>query len=437
MIDLPLFARHVKPVEKSFYQPEIQTMPVDNIKQLQLERLKNQVRAALEKPIPFWKRKLEESGIQSADDIRSLDDLSRIPVTFKDELRESERLHPPFGDYRGVGREGTLKIGTTSGSTGVPTTTLWTKNDLEAEYMAGARNYWRGGLRPGMWIVHAHPLGIYGSSLFTGMLEYMGTCPITTGICKEEAELESVLRYLEKISPDYFTLFPTSHARFYEKALELGLDLDKLNLPEPSTVWPEAQTDSVSSGIDAFAFLGTVCHENNGAHVHEDLVILEALDPVTGNPVPDGERGQLTISTITKDNFVLRYNVEDIVRIYRDPCPCGETHARMFFDGREKDVIKVNNKRILPLDVETLLNKYTDSSIIRYQILRKKKGADHDLLRVRFEHAKAGTAEADSIQTQLSNNLSDALHVPVTVELVASDVIPRDTFKPMWVVDEI
>jgi phenylacetate-CoA ligase len=438
MIAVPLFARHVKPVEKSFYQPEIQTMPVEQIRELQLERLRNQVKAALEKPIPFWKRKLTEAGITSADDIKSLDDLTRIPVTFKDELRESERMHPPFGDYRGVGREGTKRIGTTSGTTGVPTTTLWTKNDLEAECIAGARTHWRAGIRPGMWIVHAHPLGIYGSSLFTSTFEYMDVCPITTGVCATEAELETVLRYLEKIGPDYFSLFPTSHARFYEKAIELGLDLDQLNLPEPSSIWPQAQSDTVSSGVDAFAFLGGVCGERNGSHIPEDLVIIEALDPITGKPVADGERGQLAVTTITKDNFVLRYNVEDIVRIYRGECTCGETHARMFFDGREKDIVQVNGNRILPLDVESALSKNTivQSSVIKYQMIRRKKGAEHDSLRIRFENEYGGTSEAATLEIKLSNYLSETLHVPVNLQLVPKNCLPRDTFKPNWVVDE-
>lgn len=433
---MPLFARNPRPVEKSLYQPDIQTLPRERIRELQLERLRNQVKQALEKPIPFWQRKLKDAGIQSASDIQTMEDVQRIPLTYKQEFRESERVHPPFGDYRGVGKEGTVMLGTTSGSTGVPTTTLWTKNDLEAECMSAARNYWRRGLRPGMWAVHAHPLGIYGSSLLTRTFEYMGVCPITTGVLASETELETVLRYLERIGPDYYSLFPTSHTRFYEKAIELGLDLDKLNLPLPSTVWPEAQTDQVSTGIDAFAFLGSVCEERNGAHICEDLAILEALDPVTHKPVPDGERGQMTITTLTKDNFVLRYNVEDVGRIEYSACSCGETHARYFFDGREKDITQVRGRRILPIDVETLLNKTNQSSVVKYQIFRKNRAHDHDVLRVHYEHEKAQTAEADALATELSNRLGKALQVPVQLHLVPLNSMPRDTFKPSWVMDE-
>lgn len=426
-------------VEHTFYQPEIQTMPLEQIREIQLNRLRDKVKVALEKPIPFWKRKLNEGGIYSAKDIHSLEDLTNVPVTVKDEFRESDRMYPPYGDYRGSMREEVIMIGTSSGSTGTPTTTLWTKRDLETEYLASARNMYRGGLRPGMWVVHGHPFGLYGgSTLLTGAYQYAGICPIAVGACESDAELEKVLRYLEQTSPDSYTLFEPAHRRFYNKAVELGLNLDKLNLPDPDSVWPEQAKMAVSGGIDSMGFLGQICHERNGSHVNEDLAITEVLDPVTGKPVPDGERGLLTITTLTKDNFVIRYNVEDIVRILPGYCSCGETLRRMVWDGREKDVVIVKGKRLLPTDLDTALLKYSSEkgSAMIYQIVRINKAVNHDSLRVRVEHAKADTSESASFKAELSAFLSDSLEVPVFVELVPQGSFLQDTFKRTYVIDE-
>src|ERR1043166_3949847 len=139
--------------EGALYESEIQTMPREQLVALQEERLRDAVRRMYE--MPFWRRKMDAAGM-TPDDVKTRDDLLRVPRTIKDELRTSQAEHPPFGDYQSAA--GAIRLGTTTGTTGTPSIVLWTRRDLDLEHRAGARMFWRHGVRPGMKVAHSHPL---------------------------------------------------------------------------------------------------------------------------------------------------------------------------------------------------------------------------------------------------------------------------------------
>src|SRR4029077_4514439 len=140
---------------------------------------------------------------------------------------------------------------------------------------------------------------------------------------------------------------------------------------------PSEQYLMASSGLEALPLLGSACDERDGAHLAEDLAIVEVIDRRTGKPCGHGERGSLVVTVLEKDNFLLRYDLEDVVRWNLKPCPCGETHRRLFYEGRVRDVVRVAEREILPIDVALVLYEFAEVSVpsAEYQIVRSPASA--------------------------------------------------------------
>jgi len=167
--------------DRRFFAPEVQTLPAERIRELQDARLRKQIARIFARPIAFQKRRLDAIGA-GAGDVRTRDDLARIPTVSKDALRESEAAHPPFGDYRGADVSECVRLGASTGTSGAPTLILWTRNDLEVDYAASARGRWRWGLRPGMSLAQAHPYGLNaGGWMFSRGIERMGVFNVPCG----------------------------------------------------------------------------------------------------------------------------------------------------------------------------------------------------------------------------------------------------------------
>ncbi|HVA07276.1 MAG TPA: hypothetical protein VNG12_11105, partial [Acidimicrobiales bacterium] len=317
-----------------FYAPDLQTMPRAERAVLQDQRLAELSQRAHDLPIPFIKRRLEAARIGPGE--LSTANLGSVETVTKDDVRESERLAPPFGDYRGASQSEWIRLAATTGSTGRPTYVVWTKRDLAAEADAYARNQWRQGFRPGATtVVTAHPGYLNGGEALTRTCaESFGALCLSIGPPTDDAEVARALEVLQLLKPNRYVLLGPAHLRLYEMAVKAGLDPEAdLNMPPPDDN-VAFQWRQVSAGMDAFAFLGTECHVHAGAHVNEDYAIVESLTPDTKEPVGPGERGNLVVTTIGRDNVVVRYDTEDVVRILPDPCPCGETTRKMYFDGR-------------------------------------------------------------------------------------------------------
>ncbi|MCA1830761.1 MAG: hypothetical protein LC663_04525, partial [Actinobacteria bacterium] len=295
-----------------FWRPDIQRMPRAELRALQEERLRALITRIFDQPVPFFRRKMEAAGL-GPDDVKSLDDLPKIPRAVKQELRDDEAAHPPLGTYRGAPVEKSVRLSTSTGTTGRPTITLFTQHDLDVEYDAGARMFFRQGRRSGEVVTHAHPGGLNGGqSLLGGVIERFGCLNVPVGPPTSKDDIARALAIWRELRPHHYELFgPVLHT-FWEAAKAAGLDPERdLNMKPPSDVPPYR---TVSAGLDAFAFLGSACVKENGSHVCEDEAIVEAVDPSSGEPVPDGQRGNLVVTTLTKDNAMLRYDLQDVVR---------------------------------------------------------------------------------------------------------------------------
>jgi phenylacetate-CoA ligase len=409
------------------YRPDVQTLPRDQIRALQEERLRALIARAVE--IPFWRRLLDGAGL-GPDDVKTVDDLRRVPRTTKQHLRDSEERNPPLGDYRGAPASSSVRLSTSTGTTGRPTITLFTPHDLEVEYDAACRSFARQGYKRGDIVTHAHPGGLNGgAALLGGAIEAFGCLNVPVGPPMSRADAERAITLWRELRPTRYEMFGPALHTFWETAKAMGLDpVADLGMPPPAEMPPWR---TVSAGLECFAFLGSSCGEMVGSHVCEDEAIVEAIDPASGEPVPDGTRGHLVVTPLTKDNFVLRYDLEDLVRLDHSPCACGETHVRAFWDGRAKDVVKAGDHELLPIDVWLILREIEEVSrpAVEYQLVRT---ADTSALRVRVEAEQPG----DRLRARLEAALSERLGVSVTVELLASGALPRPAYKPAPVVDE-
>jgi phenylacetate-CoA ligase len=417
-----------------YYDPAIQTMPLERVRALQAERLARQLDRIWSVPIPFFKRKLEAVGLARAD-LRGLDDLARIPTTVKAELRESEAAVPPFGDYRGAPPSEAVRLGASTGTSGKPTLILWTRKDLAVDHAASARGRWRWGLRPGMSLANAHPFGMNaGGWHFSHGVEALGVLNIPSGPPVGEQHVRDVVEVWRRLKPDMYRLFGNVAGTYGDAARALGLDPERdLNLTMPAGDHPSEQYLMVSSGLEALPLLGSACEERNGAHLAEDLAIVEVIDWRTGRACGHGERGGLVVTVLEKDNFLLRYDLEDVVRLNTDRCSCGETHRRLFYEGRVRDVTTVGGRDVLPIDVSFVLYEFPEVSTpsAEFQIVRPKE--PHPALHVRCEHVPG--VERSALARKIADRFRERLGVEARLELCDRGGLPRFAYKAARVVD--
>jgi phenylacetate-CoA ligase len=419
----------------AFYAPGIQTLPRERIRALQEERLRRQVARVFERPIPFHARRFADAGA-TAGDVRTLEDLARIPPVTKDALRESEAMHPPFGDYRGAGVSECVRLGASTGTSGTPTLVLWTRKDLEVDYAASARGRWRWGLRPGMSLAQAHPYGLNaGGWMFSRGIERMGVFNIPCGPPVGERHKRTVAEILRKVKPQRYRLFGNAAEQYGEAARALGYDpASDLGL-EIAGDHPSQQYLSVSSGLESLPLLGTACDERDGCHVCEDLAIVEVIDPQTGRARGHGQRGNLVVTVLEKDNFQLRYDLEDVVRWNDEPCPCGETHRRLFYEGRARDLVTAGDRRLLPIDVALVLYDVPEVSTpsAEYQIVRRANDTRALHLRVEFDPRRVG--DVGELRRSLALRFRERHGVESSIELVPRGELPRFAYKAARVID--
>jgi phenylacetate-CoA ligase len=363
-----------------------------------------------------WPRRAFSAADISPDDISSLDDLRRLPVITKADLRRSESMSPPLGGYRVTGLADAVRIGMSSGTTGRPTTMVWTRHDLDVECELSARNHYRLGIRAGMVIVGAHPGYLNGGqALQQAAYDHMGCVLVSIGPPESVEAAERALRAIENLPVDRWQLFPSALARLHEAAERIGFT----GLPSVEAAGAETQYDKISAGQECVAYLGSTCGVSPGSHLAEDFAIVEVLDASSGEPVGDGERGLLVVMSLDRDNPMIRYCVEDVVRVDSSPCPCGETSRRGFFEGRAKDFVDVCGRQTLPIDVARVLPPAAEFVILRHP--RRV-----DTLHVRIE----GHTDAE-----LVDRIAASVGVPVSVEWVAAGELPRAAYKAQRVLD--
>jgi phenylacetate-CoA ligase len=418
-----------------------ETLPREELRALQLERLRTTVGRVIEHQ-PLGAERLAQAGIGSSDDVHELEDLTKIPFFVKDDLRNAY----PF-DLLAVSREQLVRLHASSGTRGKPTVVGYTKTDLETWTELMARCMTMAGVRPGMLIHNANGYGLFtGGFGFHQGGERIGATvvPVSGGFTPRQAMLLRDLGAQVLVSlPSYSLVIAQALADAGVDPAETPLELGLFG-GEP---WTEALRTEIDRtlGIKAVNFYGlsemcgpgvaTEClTERNGLHVNEDHFIAEVIDPDTGAPVPAGTAGELVFTTLTKEALpLIRYRTGDIGALTEEPCRCGRTLARLVkLGGRRDDMIIVRGVNVYPSQVEHLLLS-VDGVAPHWRLIVERPGL-MDELSLECEMAAPET-EREALQRRLEQDLREGLGVRIAVSVLDPGGVPRSEGKAVRVVD--
>ena len=425
-----------------YWEPEYETMPRAELTALQTERLRETVRRAMASP--FYEPILRERGI-TPESITGLDDLRRLPFTTKDDLRS----HYPFG-LCAVPLEKIVRVHSSSGTTGNPTVVCHTQADLDAWANQVARCMYMVGLRDTDVIQNTS-----GYGMFTGGLgiqygaELLGAMTVPAAAGNSKRQIKFIMDFgstaLHAI-PSYATRLA---AVFHEEGIDPAKDTKLTTLIIGAEPHSEEQRRRIEEllGVKAYNCFGMSemngpgvafeCKEQNGLHIWEDYYLVEIVDPVTLEPVPDGEVGELVLTTLRREGMpLLRYRTRDLTRFLTGPCPCGRTHRRIDrFKGRSDDMLIVKGVNIFPVQVEKILMGFPELGS-DYLITIETVG-DNDEMTVEVELASITDdyGSLTALTKEITRQLKDEILLTPRVRLVAPGSLPKSEGKAVRVKD--
>ncbi len=410
----------------------------DEIASLQLVRLKATLKRAYEN-VPHYRQAFDAAGVHP-DDCRSLADLARFPFTAKADLRDNY----PFGMFA-VPREQVVRVHASSGTTGKPTVVGYTANDVSMWADVMARSMRASGARPGM-ICHV----AYGYGLFTGGLgahygaERLGmtVVPISGGMTERQVQL------IQDFQPDVIMVTPSYALAILDEFRKRGIDPRRSSLKvgifgaEP---WTNAMRGEIEEAFDMHAVdiyglsevigpgVANECVETkDGLHIWEDHFYPEIIDPETGAVLPDGERGELVFTSLTKEAMpVIRYRTRDLTRLL--PGTARSMRRMEKVTGRTDDMMIVRGVNVFPTQIEEKLLECQALSA-HYQIVLTRTGR-MDEMEVKVEARRDAGAAAESDARLLANRIKDTIGVSARVSLLAPDGIERSQGKARRIID--
>jgi len=432
-------------VEQMAWNDRFECMPVEELQKFQFAKLKETVSWLYER-IPFYRRKLDESGVR-ADDLKSVDDITKLPFTEKNDLRDNY----PFG-LCAVPMNEVVRIHCSSGTTGKPITGPYTAEDVEQWTECVARVLWAATVRKEDIVQVA-----YGYGLFTGGLGlHQGASRIGCAIVPTSSGMtERQVMLMKDFGATALFCTPSYALTIAERAEEMKMPIRDLPLrvgvfgAEP---WTRAMRDEIDErmGISARDIYGLTelggpgmaydCDERNGLHINEDHFLAETIDPVTLEPVPPGQRGELVLTAIQRRAMpLLRYRTKDITTFSRQPCSCGRTFVKMDrITGRTDDMLIINGVNVFPSQIEALLSDIKEIELQYLLIVRKKKHLDE--LNIRVEGKKevfdAGPGKVAEVERKIVDHIRGMLGIHVGMEMVRPKALKRSEGKAVRVVDE-
>jgi phenylacetate-CoA ligase len=418
----------------------VETLGRDALGALQLRRVRETIGRVLAGQ-PLGAQRLAAAGITAPGDVRSLDDVTRLPFLVKDDLRDQY----PFG-LLAVPRERLVRVHASSGTHGKPTVVGYTRADLDAWTELMARCMWMAGVRPGMTIHNANGYGLFtGGFGFHQGGELIGATvvPVSGGRTARQAMLLSDLGSEVLVSTPSYALV-IAQAVIDAGADPMGLPL-RLGLfgGEP---WGEGLRAEVERALPLTAVstygLSEMCGPGvaaecvplrQGLHVQEDHFLVEVLDPTTGQPVADGEEGELTFTTLTNEALpLLRYRTGDLGRIDAEPCPCGRTFRRITgLRGRRDDMLIVRGVNLHPSEVERVLMT-VDGAAAHYRLIVERRGALDELT---VECESVDGADREAVRARAEALLREETGLRIAVSVLEPGAVPRSDGKAVRVVD--
>ncbi len=429
-----------------YWNKDLETMPREKLRSLQLERLKRVVKYAYEK-VPFYRKRFDTSGIKP-EDIRSLEDIKYIPFTSKADLREVY----PFGMFA-VPLSEIVEIHSSSGTTGKPVVMGYTKNDIEVWKEVMARSITTMGVTREDIIQIAYGYGLFtgGLGFHYGALAIGATIvPASAGNTRRQIELMRDFGTTVLCCTPSYALYLAEYAKD-----EMGIDPSSLKLKAGSfgaEMWTEEMRREIEKrfGIKAYNVYGLTeiigpgvaheCSEQKGLHIWEDHFYPEIIDPETGEPLPEGERGELVLTTLTKEGVpMIRFRTRDITAFISGECPCGRTAIRIErIRGRSDDMIKVRGVMLFPYQIEKAILEVQGVEPHYQIILTRPQHLDE--IEVQVEMSKEAFSdevrELEVLKKKLEKRIEETVGIRVKVTLVEPKSIPRSEGKAKRVIDK-
>lgn len=427
----------------NYFQKEIETMPVEKIKKLQNEKFLKQIEHVWN-DCPDYRRKMDEAGV-TLDDIKSIDDIYKLPFVSKDDLRE----HYPYAMLAKPLKD-CVRIQSTSGTTGKRVIAYYTQHDIDLWEDCCARALVAAGATKDD-VVHVS----YGYGLFTGGAGLNGgshklgslTLPMSSG------NTDRQLQFMIDLGSTILCCTPSYAAYLGESIKERGLK-DQLKLKAGifgAEAWSEEMRKDIESslGIKAYDIYGLTeisgpgvsfeCEEQTGMHINEDHFYAEIIDPDTGKVLPEGEEGELVFTCLDKEAFpVIRYRTKDICVLTRKKCSCGRTFIKMVKPrGRSDDMLIVKGVNVFPSQIESVL--IAQGYQANYQIIVDRVN-NSDTLDVNIEMTPEKFTDNLGVVAEMEKELTLALKsmlgIYAKVHLVAPKTITRSEGKAVRVIDK-
>ncbi len=429
-------------MEHTYYQPEYETMPLEELKALQSERLVRQVQYVYDH-VEYYRKKMDEKGVKPSD-VRGIEDLYKLPFLSKDDLREAY----PYGLLARPLKD-CVRIQSTSGTTGRRVVAFYTQHDIDlwedccarAIVAAGGSNEDVVQVCYGYGLFTGGP-GLNGGSHKVGSL----TLPMSSG------NTDRQIQFMQDLQSTFLCCTPSYAAYLAESICERGLQ-DQIHLKAGifgAEAWTEEMRHDIEQklGIKAYDIYGLTelsgpgvsfeCEEQKGMHINEDHFIAEIIDPDTGEVLPEGSRGELVFTSLTKEAFpLLRYRTRDICVLSRKPCSCGRTFVRMTKPmGRSDDMLIIRGVNVFPSQIETVLLNHGMTS--NYQIIVDRVN-NSDTLDINVEMTPEMFTDTVSALSEKEKDLRAALKsmlgIVANVHLVAPKSIERSEGKAVRVID--
>ena len=420
-------------------------LPLEQLQAIQLQRLKTMVQRAYNH-VALFRKRMDDLGMEPTD-VRSLDDITRLPFTVKTDLRDTY----PFGLFASPMKD-IVRLHASTGTTGKPIVVAYTKEDIGVWENVMMRSFAACGLHAGDIIQNA-----YGYGLFTGGLgaHYGGEALGATVIPISGGNTQRQLMVMKDFGATAICCTPSYFLHIVEQAPEMGVDLKELPLrvgifgAEP---WTESMRRHIETegGIQAFDIyglseiigpgVGIECPYHNGLHIFEDHFYPEVIDPETGRVMPDGEEGELVLTTLSKQAMpMIRYRTRDISALTAEPCACGRTLRRIKrISRRSDDMFIIRGINVFPSQIETaLLN--VEGALPHYQIvLTREKGLD--VMEVQVEVTSEVFTDTvgalEQLQGKISKSIETTIGLHASVRLVQPRAIARSEGKAKRVLDQ-
>ncbi|MDR1092750.1 MAG: phenylacetate--CoA ligase [Clostridiales bacterium] len=428
-----------------FFDKNIETLPRKELKALQLERFKRQARFVYDN-VPAYKRKFDAAGVKPSH-IRTWGDVKSIPFTTKDDFRDNY----PYGLFAAP-MDKIARIHASSGTTGKATVVGYTARDLDCWSDCVARFLVSSGASPRDVFQIA-----FGYGLFTGAFGLHAGCekigaaviPISSGNTERQVKMMIDLKSTALVStPSYAlyiaeTLYQSGRGK-EDISLRLGFFGAEASTPEMHAILAGRLGIRTNDNYGLSEVMGPgvsgECAEKMGMHIAEDHILAEIVDPDTLEPLPDGERGELVLTTLTKEGIpVLRYRTKDITRLHCEPCPCGRTHARMEkVTGRTDDMLIIRGVNVFPSQIESVLVNMPEVGA-HYEITVGRENLT-DRLSVKVEVSDGNLLldfrRLEDLKKRVRGKLRSELQLDVDVKLVEPLSLKRFEGKAQRVIDK-